>query len=102
MNQERNQTVDAIYEVLSSALKPESDSKMFTLNSLWLTDTRKRHYVGDEVFYDENKEEIRIEPMWENERTTHKITALRGNLRDTHHEIDLEDLNDGSLLTVKL
>jgi hypothetical protein len=97
MNQERNKTVDAIYEVLGSALKPEADSKMFTLNSLWLTSTKQRHYVGDEVYVFGNKD---ITPH--TEAKTHKITALRGNLRDTHHEIDLEDLNDGSLLTVKL
>ena len=95
MNQERRTTIDTMYELLESALQPVSDTKMFTLNSLWLTDTRKRHSVGDMVSYDGC--------LFNNvDKMTHRIKALRGNLRDSNHEIDLEDLNDGSLLTVKL
>jgi hypothetical protein len=96
MNQDKNKSLESLYEFLNDALKPtNSDNKMFELKSLWLTDKRKIHSVGDMVSYDGC--------LFNNvDKMTHRVTALRGNLRDTHHEIDLEDLNDGSLLTVKL
>lgn len=101
-------SIATMYDIIGQAMKPYTE--LMDLTAIWLEDkitvrthdgriqTTKRIYPGCIV----NRYNMDIVSFNEHAYPHFKIVACRGTINNTKFEIDLENLDDNKIITIKL
>lgn len=89
--------LDTMMNILGNVMRPIHD--LFKMESVWVSEHKKRYRVGDTVFVPIDCPELFTVNC---NIHTHKISKLMGTLNDSRHEITFEDLKTGELTTINL
>jgi len=74
-----------------------SHAKMFGLDSLYISEHKRKYVVGDQVIIENG-----ILMNTPGEVPTHEITLLQGTLSDNKHRITLRSLSTNEVNTIEL